>query len=818
MHAIPEKLSALRQNIEGTMTRQMADQRLNFERQLKDQAKDAEDTAVRRAEDLLKPQIAALNERLQAHLKSLQLRIEDAFPKIAEVGDVLAATRTEMKPLHARADAAAARLDRLAIQTSTTTKDCNDLGQDFRDVACELRQKFEEETRQRLELQALLDHQFHEGMQAAAAATRSAMERADAQARQLEDSDSAIEERLVQRLDEQALRSRKESMLGDEELAKILRPEIQAVATMLERRAEECNAHAEELVRQSVAKFRDELETSAKRVLQNGETALQQRARDLLAKMNENAATARADTEKVHAAADTALHEATVTLRKFITDTRTSLTAEAESLRQNISNVQTTSLQESKDAERKAIEASTTRLQTVSADLDAKINSTMQHFVTADGVLREDIHAKLTQATAKLERGIEEMGNSSNTTTTTAVTQAVTHLNALLAEALQKANERTDDVRKVAADSLEKEVQARKAAVMDATAAREALGVHLREEIRSEAQKSKENVESVHAVVSKRVDASNDHLRSVERSLEAHGKEQSDNHESVKSLLRIERQRTEETAAEHATFITQVRDNHESTLRAEVTEIRSMLADCRKRIYEESNALRSELREQPTKKEVVEVAATATGQYNELVAALDGHRSRLEGAVADFATRCREVRNESGEARLRMQRETIALGTELSVLRQSSTSLAQGVLKAMQVIGFIQEEFVKSPTTARAGGHDAPHKSFEVDDLLEWEKVGKSLATRISRNWFQKESNGSANLVAMIDQKADIDEILELKHLIAEKHLATTVLSDTNTRVPDRSHTVFPPITPKISSGESPYGGRKHRNGTQLLA
>jgi len=155
--------------------------------------------------------------------------------------------------------------------------------------------------------------------------------------------------------------------------------------------------------------------------------------------------------------------------------------------------------------------------------------------------------------------------------------------------------------------------------------------------------------------------------------------------------------------------------------------------------------------------------------------------------VADFSARTREVRNESSEARLRMQREVIALGNEITQLRASATSLTNGVMKAMQIIGFIREEAHTAGTTEGQEGKDGEKKSgkegdavarsIEVEDLLEWEKVGKSLATRIARNWYQKESAGIPSLLAMVERKAETSQLEGLKQALSDGSLNVTMAS-----------------------------------------
>merc|ERR1712100_649539 len=136
--------------------------------------------------------------------------------------------------------------------------------------------------------------------------------------------------------------------------------------------------------------------------------------------------------------------------------------------------------------------------------------------------------------------------------------------------------------------------------------------------------------------VDNRINAANDAIKSLQRSTEDVAKELVDKDASLRHHLKIERQRREEMGIEAAQQTQQVRDNLVANLQSEATDLRAMLADTRKKIYEESTALHAELREQPTKKELVELASTTTEQYNELNAVIDGHRTRLETAVREY--------------------------------------------------------------------------------------------------------------------------------------------------------------------------------------
>mmetsp|Transcript_43138 Transcript_43138/g.80969 ORF Transcript_43138/g.80969 Transcript_43138/m.80969 type:complete len:839 (-) Transcript_43138:85-2601(-) len=783
MHAIPEKLSALRQSLEATMIRQNVEIRQEFEKKIRDNCKDAEDLALQRAEELLAPQMRAMGERLQGLIQAVQLRAEEAFPKISEVADHLASTRAEVQPLHQRADAAAARLDRVAVETATTSKDCTDLNQDFKDVVSDLRAKLAEENRKRETMEQNWKALLQEASLSASAATQAATDRADLQVRDLSDKAEAMEGRLSQRLDEQAERNIRELKLGDEDVTNRLRPEIQAVVQLLQRRVEETQEHSEDLTRNCTAQLRGELDATAKRVGAAADRGIEQKARELVARMNEGFENANRRTETVREGAQSALHDASSVLRKAIAETRSGLLAECQALRQLIQGVETRGTLATEEAERKAVDASTKRLQDMASDIRKELSEAKKLLTDNDEDNRKTLYSQLEQAVAKLERNIQETAADTSNKSANLLGQAVNQLQKELAETLQKANERTDHARTSAAEALHKEVLARQEALKAAEQAREALAANIRAEHTNLHNEAAAHAANLAAKVDHRVNEANTAISNLNANVDGVRKDHSDTTNHHRNALKGERQRTEEKDAELSTMIQQVRDNLEAHLQSEAADIRQALKDARQKIYEEANSLRAELREQPTKKELVELASSTTEQYNELNTALDGHRSRLEAAVAEYATRVREARSEASEARLRMQRETMALGGELTSLRAASTSLANGVLKSLQVLGLLREDAdltvsTKTGISADAGKDGADgsatkaskehQRGIEVEDLLEWEKVGKSLATRVARQWYLKESAGIQTVLAMVDRKAESDEVNVLKALMRE--------------------------------------------------
>lgn len=816
------------------MIRQNVEIRQEFEKKIRDNCKDAEDLALQRAEELLAPQMRALGERLQGLIQAVQLRAEEAFPKISEVADQLASTRAEVQPLHQRADAAAARLDRVAVETATTSKDCTDLNQDFKDVVGDLRAKISEENRKRETMEANWKALLQEASLGASAATQAATDRADLQVQDLADKAEAMETRLSQRLDEQAERSIRELKLGDEDVTNRLRPEIQAVVQLLQRRIGETQEHSEGLVRNSTAQMRGELDASAKRVTAGSERSIEQKARELVARMNEGFENANRKTETVREGASAALHDASVVLRKQITETRSGLVAEVQGLRQHVQGVESRSMLAAEEAERKSVDASTRRLLDTATDVRKELNEAKQALANSDEQTRQNLRSQLEQGVAKLERLVEDTAAATSNSSALLLGQAVTQLQTELAETLKNANDRTDQARLSAAEALQKEVAARQEALGASDAAREALAKNIREELQNVGNEAGANAAALADKVDRRVDEANDAIKSLQDNVEGIRKEHLSTTGSLTNSLKSERQRTEETDTELSNTISQVRDNLDALLQSEAADLRRDLADARKKIYEEANSLRIELREQPTKKELAELAASTTEQYNELNTALDGHRSRLEAAVAEYATRVREARSEASEARLRMQRETMALGGELTSLRAAATSLGNGVLKSLQVLGLLREDADLTVSTKSASANSTADKDssaeasakpskeggrgIEIEDLLEWEKVGKSLSTRVARQWYLKESAGIQTVLAMVDRKAESEELMVLKTLIRECSPGSfsALTGASPTAFNDTISTKAPPSLPQspknpAGSGTMPAGVSKVR-------
>merc|ERR1740123_879212 len=129
----------------------------------------------------------------------------------------------------------------------------------------------------------------------------------------------------------------------------------------------------------------------------------------------------------------------------------------------------------------------------------------------------------------------------------------------------------------------------------------------------------------------------------------------------------------------------------------------------------------------------------------------------------------------------------MALGNEVTSLRAAATTLANGVVRALQVIGLLEAGSMVPPTP-RGGAAGAPTprvepkggasptprggpsqqveslqslssgRSIRVEDLLLWERAGNPLASKVARAWqrredlLRKEGAATPTVLAALDR------------------------------------------------------------------
>jgi hypothetical protein len=762
MHAIPEKLNALRQQMEATLIRRLHDQREEIDLKLAESCKATEDAAVQRCSGHIMPKVEEGEKKLQAKLDQVQLKADKAPPRIQEVWEQCIALKNEITPLHTRADAAAARLDRLGVQSATTSKDCSVLSEDFQNVVNDLRAMHDESDRKRDNLEMALRGTIQANTDGLVAAQQAAIDRADEQNRQMTAFGEGLENRLRRALAECEERGRRESNLADEGVINKLMPEIQTLEAMLRQKTEECNANADRLTNANGLKLREEMDTMSKRVTLLCDQTVDRKAREIALLMDQGLAQANRSLETVRETGDAALRDQVLAMRTSMGDYSTEAAKNLETLRNMVVAVETRSMSAADQARVSAIDASTCKLEESNKVMRNNLELFERNYSRGDETLRDEMQNQLQAESAKQRAVIEDVASKCTNSSTAAIGLASATLREDLTKAMREANERNDAARCAAADALSREAQLRQKSFDSSDNARETLAKNLRDELRSTGADIMAKQLSAVAGLNQRHDHAAESIRNLDHGLQTAVKDHMDAMSSLNNQLKAERQATEEGEVESARRQAQIRDSLENRLQSESSDIRKCLGDCQKKIHDEGADIRKQMREKAGKNEVADVARQCQERCQEVATAMDNHRGRLEGSVNDFAARYREVHQDANESRLRGQREAIALGGEVTQLRAACTSLANGTLKALQIVGLVGGE---DPGAALG---ENGSRGVEVEDLLKWEKAGRSLAHRVERQWYKQEAQGIPTLLALVDRKNEFDaeELSSLKMII----------------------------------------------------
>merc|ERR1711971_1243598 len=110
-----------------------------------------------------------------------------------------------------------------------------------------------------------------------------------------------------------------------------------------------------------------------------------------------------------------------------------------------------------------------------------------------------------------------------------------------------------------------------------------------------------------------------------------------------------------------------------------------------------------------------------------------------------LSSRCHSAHSEAIDMKQRFHRENAALGSEISRVRAATTSLTQGVLRSLQILGILHESPEKSCDPSRTSPW-----GVDVADLVEWEKTGRSLADRVAEGWSSTAPASVATLLELV--------------------------------------------------------------------
>jgi len=768
-----ELIPALQQGGEAATQLQLNNQRTELERKIREQSKAAEDAAFRRVEEFLTPQVKALGEQLHAKVHAVGSRTEEAFPRIGDVEGAHNNTISELSPLRTRADVAASRIDRLSVQSATGTRDVAELRVDFDSLVCEFRGTVAEEKESRTRAEFRLESLLNGASDAAAMATRTVDEQSEQRRIRALATMTATEERLLTRMDEQGQRLLQESKRLNEELAAQLRGEILTVTGLVQRRCEEVAQQAEGLVQATQAQIRAEIESSAGGVEVACARSVEKKAAEIISKMTEGFEACHASRQSLAEAAEAQRQDSLRQLRQEQRDACRATSQEADGLRSQFEAAERHSLEASEAARKKAVDDGQRLLAEEAARLRDELSSAKRSASASEDTMRAEILRQLHQTATRIDAAIRDMGVQCDGSAGKALAQGMLSLRSELSDYSKHSVDLTEEVRCSCLRALSDQASSHIAALAAADAARDSLGANFRSELRSAVADVDARSRTLVAGCERRLDTADAKLESLQLDQEQVKKEHLDAVKAFRGDLQNERQQTEEGGKLVNDLINKVKDDSDAFIVNESTDLRTSLDECRQRFNTEAAGLRTELRQKAGRVEAQELQRDIQQRYNELSTSIGAQCKKLDAAMDDFALQSREVRNEATEARLKAQRETLALGHDLTNLRAASTSLANGVVKTAEVIGLLQSgEALESVQSQGHNQEEGSKRSWrtgvEVEDLLDWESAGNSLATRVSKTWLPKHAVGVSTLLALVEQKADEKELLVLNAVLRE--------------------------------------------------
>eukprot|EP00933_Yihiella_yeosuensis_P072358 TRINITY_DN80737_c0_g1_i2.p1 TRINITY_DN80737_c0_g1~~TRINITY_DN80737_c0_g1_i2.p1 ORF type:complete len:722 (-),score=192.07 TRINITY_DN80737_c0_g1_i2:605-2770(-) len=198
---------------------------------------------------------------------------------------------------------------------------------------------------------------------------------------------------------------------------------------------------------------------------------------------------------------------------------------------------------------------------------------------------------------------------------------------------------------------------------------------------------------------------------------------------------------------------------------ADTAHLRMQFAEAKEAWDRGQESLRRELlnyvtREEGARGAVAAAATTGDIQFRlcEVNSTLERHREKLDV----LSGHVKEVYKKNEQQDAADER----LESQLSELRSASTSHVQGFIRALQVLGLIRAE----PSTEVSPGGRTPvdHAPWEiqVSELLRWERLGLSLASRVECQWQKQKMASAQTLLAAVDRKADEKDLRNLSNKV----------------------------------------------------
>lgn len=378
VHDVPLKLSTLRAGVESGFQRQLDAARRDFERNLEERGRAAEEAAHRKAETLLAPQVQALHVRLQAESGASLRRSEAAEARLIAAERKAEQQADELAQLRRRMDAVEARLDTEEAQSSAATADRDSLRTGLSSLGDELAERSNlAETRRsntELSLRSLV-HQTAANAQEARGTLAKEMEN---HVQDLLSQINACESRFAQKLQDEAKALRGETSVGDSRVSAQLRQELKQAAEAAHAALSQSHAEMEQHVAATAESLRGHAAQQADAAARSADAALQARSSELHKELSQHHEAAIAHTDGAshrHEKASTQMREL---LDQNLTEVRLGWCSQLDSVRAQLAETDLRLSQAVDAAEQLAASSLAQRMEGAEGKLTEAIRRTEQ--------------------------------------------------------------------------------------------------------------------------------------------------------------------------------------------------------------------------------------------------------------------------------------------------------------------------------------------------------------------------------------------------------------------------------------------------------
>eukprot|EP00929_Paragymnodinium_shiwhaense_P023097 TRINITY_DN14547_c0_g1_i2.p1 TRINITY_DN14547_c0_g1~~TRINITY_DN14547_c0_g1_i2.p1 ORF type:complete len:648 (+),score=184.73 TRINITY_DN14547_c0_g1_i2:205-2148(+) len=612
-----DRLDALKQGFDTSLTLQMRDYRADFERKLLSVCQDAEDNAFRRSEESFTRRQLQVSDEIKAYLQAAVAQYETAMSKVDEVARAQAALRKEMMPLHNRADVVMERVDAIERQVQAASTASSSLFADHRETIEMLRNNLKQSDVWRTELGVELgDH---------IAVLREELTRSicDVEHKRCLLEEKAIphmlrllEDRSQQRLDAYAHQALLDARNHASESYTSLKSEFMSTMVHADAKCEEVSDRIEATLRSVAGELRAEIASSGNRVQGESLRCVDENVRRLTEKFEESLEAIRSRAQEQQAFASQSLESVTADWRGSLAALRESSNAETEKIRHQLSKVEAAAAETLKLSARQASDAVSRKLQENSSEL---ANSLAQSAAAVERNMEEVRRAWTDRFEAFCEsqdKRLEDVTKNCMRSADASLALATAELTKSMVKGISGFEERLQEVRAQCMATVAEDVATRSRQFAADDDARQSLTASLREEARQSCNGVEAKSLASLRPIQQRADANTTELRELQKSFEAFQRLQADALEALQGQLQASQRRQDATTTELTRQLERSREAVEQNVRCYARDAQAQIMEIRRRLSLNTHGLRRELYESgATKVDVAKALAEASIEW-----------------------------------------------------------------------------------------------------------------------------------------------------------------------------------------------------------